>query len=373
MAVAIHIELDALCLLILSVIAYQSVHNVNQQMKRVLFREMVYGVSIAIILDIIWMLIDGHPFPGGIFLNRLVNALFLAAGVVLGCIWYLFVLETCGHKITNQLQIIVMFPGAVFVVLNVLSIWTEWIFYVTESNVYVRGSLFWLQMIGAYGMLLISLFHIIIQLLRHNSRVSMHEIRKLLGFYIVPVVGSLATIPYTGMPGTWTCASVSLVLMYIYDQDREILRDGLTGLNNRKVIENAYSEYAKTGDGLCLFMIDLDNFKHINDALGHPVGDEALVAVAKILTGSMAGIRGIVARYGGDEFLILGFFNGTETEFKNSLRERFRVYNEEHTLPYRLEASIGIGHSEKGMSLDALMRKADANLYIDKRKRNAGR
>ena len=373
MATAIHIELNALCLLLLSVIAYQSVHNVNQQMKRVLFRNLLYGVSIALILDTVWLLVDGHQFPGGVFINRLVNALYLGTSVVLGCLWFLYVLETLGHNLTHRLHIIVMIPGGIFILLNLMSIWTEWIFYVTEDNVYVRGTHFWLQNIGAYGMLLISLIYIIMHLFKHDIAVPRHSIYKLLGFYIVPVIGSLASIPYTGMPGAWTCASISLVLMYIDDQDHEILRDGLTGLNNRKVLENSFSEYAKSGDGLSLLMIDLDNFKHINDTLGHPVGDEALVAAAKILTRSMGGVRGIVCRYGGDEFLILGFFKGAEYEFKNNLQERFRIYNEENELPYRLEASIGIGHFESGMTLDALLKSADTDLYVDKKSRNAGR
>ena len=88
MATAIHIELNALSLLVLCVIAYQSVHNVNQQMTRLLFRDMVYGIGAALTLDILWLLVEGRRFPGAIFLNRVVNALYLATGVVLGCIWY---------------------------------------------------------------------------------------------------------------------------------------------------------------------------------------------------------------------------------------------------------------------------------------------
>lgn len=376
MATAIHIELNALSLLILSVIAYQSVHSVNQQMKRVLFRDLVFGIGAALALDIVWLLVEGRQFPGAIFINRVVNALYLAAGVVLGCIWYMYVLETLGYNLTPRLQTVIMIPAVFFTLLNLISIGTEWVFTVSPENVYSHGRLFWLQMIGAYGMLLVSLAHIVVRLINRDSRVPRRTVLKLLGFYAPPVIGALVSIPYTGMPGAWTCAAISAVLMYIDEQDSEILRDGLTGLNNRKVLESVYADYARQTSAerpLTLFMIDLDNFKLINDTLGHPVGDEALVAAAEILTGAMAGVKGIVARYGGDEFLILGFISGAPEAFRDALRARFAAYNREHRLRYRLAASIGIGQYESGMTLNALMERADGDLYIDKKKRNAGR
>ena len=104
MTTAMHIELDAICLLILYAIAHQSEANVNQQMKRVLFRCLVYGVMVQLILDMVWILVDGRVFPGAIAINRVVNALYLAMGVILGCILYLYVLESLGYTITRKLH-----------------------------------------------------------------------------------------------------------------------------------------------------------------------------------------------------------------------------------------------------------------------------
>ena len=103
MTTAIHIELNALCLLILCVITYQSVSNVNQQMHRVLFRSVVYGVIAQLILDSLWLLVEGRRFPGAILANRVLNGLFLSMSVILGCIWYLYVLEALGHTLPYRL------------------------------------------------------------------------------------------------------------------------------------------------------------------------------------------------------------------------------------------------------------------------------
>ena len=62
----IHIELDALCLLILCVIVWQSVRNVNQQMRIIRFRNVVYGIMTTLTLDIIWLLVDGCSFPAAL-------------------------------------------------------------------------------------------------------------------------------------------------------------------------------------------------------------------------------------------------------------------------------------------------------------------
>ena len=375
MITAIHIELDLLCLILLYAIAHQSLTNVNQQMNRVLFRTLVYGVIIQLALDILWLLVEGRSFPGAIMANRVINALYLSAGVILGCIWYLYVLETLGYTITRRLQTIVMLPGLFFLVLNVVSIWTGWVFTVSPKNVYAHGPLFWLQMIGAYGMLAIPLVHLIVRLVRRVTPPPRHVVLNLLSFYFIPIVGSIVSLLYTGMPGTWTCAAVSLVLLYINDQDREIVRDGLTGLNNRKTLDGVFSEYEKAGEPLYLFMMDLDHFKQINDTYGHPVGDQALVAAANLLSASMIERKGILVRYGGDEFLIMGFFeNDADAEgFKWAILQRFDDYRREHNPHYWFSMSIGYSRYVPGQTLEDLIEQADHALYREKQRTNAGR
>lgn len=375
MTTAIHIELDLLCLIMLYAIAHQSLANVNQQMNRVLFRTLVYGVMIQLALDILWLLVEGRSFPGANMANRVINALFLAGGVILGCIWYLYVLETLGYTITRRLQTIVMLPGLFFLILNIVSIWTGWVFTVSPENVYAHGPLFWLQTVGAYGILAIPLVHLIVRLIRRVTPPPRDIVLNLLSFYFIPLVGSVVSMFCTGMPGAWTCAAVSLVLLYVNDQDREIIRDGLTGLNNRKTLDGVFSEYVKTVEPLYLFMMDLDRFKEINDTYGHPVGDQALVNAANLLSASMIGRRGMLARYGGDEFLIMAFFEddaGAEG-FKQAILQRFEDYRREHHPSYRFAMSIGYSRYVPGQALEALIEQADNALYQEKQRTKAGR
>ena len=373
MTTIIHVELDALCFLILAVIAYQITRSVSQQMNRVLFRTLIYGIMFSLALDIVWVLTEGERFPGAVIINKVTNALYLGIGVILGCIWYLYVLETLGYRFNRLLVCAVMAPGAFYLALNIISIWTGWVFTVSPENVYMHGPLFPLQDAGALFMLFLSLVHIIIRLVNRKEGTPRWMVWKLLLFYIPPVIGTLIGLPYVGLPGTWTCAAVSIVMMYIDDQDREILRDSLTGLNNRKTLENVFTEYTKqAGEGkhLYLFMMDLDNFKGINDTLGHSVGDRALVQTADLLTGSLAGMKAFIARFGGDEFLVMSFFGSEEEaqDYKEKLTERFREYNEKEQLPYLLKTSIGFSRWQPGQSLAELTELADGQLYREKAK-----
>lgn len=375
---AIHIELNILFFLILVRIVRQSAKNENQQMRRVLFRYTAYGIMSSLIMDVLWLLIDGQQFPGAVALNQIVNALILASGIVIGCLWYLYVLETLGYRITQKMGILVMSPGIVFTALNLLSIKTGWIFYITEDNVYVRGPLFWLQKAAALAALLSSLVHCLIRLVNGKKTVPRQVVWELLGFYVIPVVGTLVSMPIMGMPGTWTCSAVSIILMYIDAQDREIVRDTLTGLNNRKTLPSVFEEYARQaapGAVLYLFMADLDDFKAINDVCGHLAGDEALQTAARLFAKAVDGKRAMVARVGGDEFVILALLSGEgeAAEFKRALQAGMEQYTAEHTLPYRLSTSVGYRAYTPGESLDGFMNRADEALYEEKKRKKVGR
>ena len=373
METAIHIEIDALFLLLLCIISWQIHHSVSQQMDRVLFRYVVDGDIFLLTLDIVWMLIDGKIFPGAIALNGIINGIYLGTVVVMDGIWYLYVLERLGHKLTGKLVLLVLSPGAVFVILNLLSIRTGWIFSISENNHYVRGPLFFLQTIVGLLILLISFIHLVVFYLLPQTKIPKRSILKLMSFYIVPFIGTLLTLPYPGMPGTWTCVAFSIVLIHMNDQDSAILRDSLTGMNNRKTLEPAFSAYIRQvneTNNLYLFMLDLNNFKRINDTYGHPVGDEALVAAAGLIKRSMTNLRGIVVRYGGDEFTVMTFFpedSGADSYMKK-LKRSFADWNNEHNVPYTLSTSIGCCRYYEGHKLDELIQKADEALYEDKQK-----
>jgi diguanylate cyclase (GGDEF)-like protein/PAS domain S-box-containing protein len=165
--------------------------------------------------------------------------------------------------------------------------------------------------------------------------------------------------------------------------DREALRalsdsDGLTGLMNRRAFEAALAQRlaaaARAGRAGALLYIDLDNFKAVNDTLGHAAGDAVLRDVATILR---RGVRAgdLVARLGGDEFAIWLDDTGTEgagakAKELESLAAPLGALSADPARPLGL--SIGVTPCEPGRgAAAALMAEADAGMYEAKRARKA--
>ena len=145
--------------------------------------------------------------------------------------------------------------------------------------------------------------------------------------------------------------------------------DPLTGLPNRALLadrcENALSTARRGNQSVALMFLDLDNFKNINDSLGHRAGDEVLVALAARLSTAVRA-QDTVSRLGGDEFILLlpdtDAAGAREVALKILQSARVPVKVEE--LDLAITASIGVAvFPADGADLDLLSRSADAAMY----------
>ncbi|MCP3676960.1 MAG: GGDEF domain-containing protein [Deltaproteobacteria bacterium] len=155
------------------------------------------------------------------------------------------------------------------------------------------------------------------------------------------------------------------------------LTDELTGLYNRRGLFTFADHEIKTASRgvaeLCVLYADVDNFKKINDKLGHKEGDNALVNIASILKKCFRDYD-ILARLGGDEFVIIPV--GTEVASVGLLTERLERRIEEHNNialdPYKLSLSTGTACSLSAntSSIDELLAIADRSMYEHKISKN---
>lgn len=248
-------------------------------------------------------------------------------------------------------------------------------------------------------------------------------VRQALPFELLATSSLLLLSPILAVAARASAALVPLILLPLYavhrmswltaEQERLTMRDPLTGLANRKALVArvteqvaTHAEYAAAargsphpqrrsgarGDGECgdgdpshqtlgvpgphlaLLLLDLDRFKHINDALGHAVGDRLLVQVGERLSG-VARPSDLVVRLGGDEFAILAGGLRDVTEARE-LADRIAGALSEPValdgLPLDVGGSIGIAlFPQHGLDFATLMRHADVAMYDAKQRGDA--
>ena len=151
--------------------------------------------------------------------------------------------------------------------------------------------------------------------------------------------------------------------------------DELTTLFNRKYlqkhIESEFARAERYGRDLSLLMLDIDDFKLVNDKYGHPAGDYVLKSVGKTIKGCVRHNVDIPARYGGEEFAVL--LPETGANFALKIAEKIRQKISELQLVYEgtsIDVSVSIGISSNNAatnSIEDLIRRADEKLYVAKR------
>jgi diguanylate cyclase (GGDEF)-like protein len=150
--------------------------------------------------------------------------------------------------------------------------------------------------------------------------------------------------------------------------------DGLTGLVNHRTFQERFLEMLlraeRAGGRQALILTDIDHFKKVNDTYGHPVGDEVLRGVARVVRDCVRKVD-LAARYGGEEFAIV--LEGTDERGAREFAERIRTEVQKQVFPsdkgpFSVTLSLGIAvFPEDGRDKKALIANADQALYHAKR------
>ncbi|MGQ9731500.1 MAG: diguanylate cyclase [Candidatus Zipacnadales bacterium] len=183
--------------------------------------------------------------------------------------------------------------------------------------------------------------------------------------------------------GTLTAESLARSLRYAIGRHQTLRQlrmmstvDELTGLNNRRGFLTLAERFLKladrNGNEMVLAFADLDDLKRINDTWGHDEGDHALIETARLLRSTFRE-SDIIARFGGDEFavLMLDCPSHKAEALVARLKEKLSLRNAELGRRYTLSISVGLAayNPAEPCSVEALLRKADAAMYEQKRVR----
>jgi diguanylate cyclase (GGDEF)-like protein len=153
-------------------------------------------------------------------------------------------------------------------------------------------------------------------------------------------------------------------------------KDALTGMRNRSWVENEIERRITAGGPLSVAIVDIDDFKRVNDVHGHLVGDDLLRQFAGELK-SACRSTDVSGRWGGDEFILVlsSRLHEAETQIER-LREwvcgSYPVQTRTGPMKLKLEASIGLAEHRRGERMNDLLARADAAMYTRKSAARAG-
>lgn len=199
----------------------------------------------------------------------------------------------------------------------------------------------------------------------------------LLIFPIPAIAGSVLQLAWQGMNYIWPGACVSLLILYVQMQMRELNEDYLTSAFNRRYLDYYLASRMNTwtpSRGFAGLMIDMDDFKGINDRFGHTAGDRALVVAVEVVRRALRHMD-VIARFAGDEFVVV-LEMGERADYQSVIARIYQEIgkeNRERRCACPLSFSIGgaVYSPVRHRDAQAFFRAIDQDMYREKLYRKA--
>ncbi|MDR3602373.1 MAG: diguanylate cyclase [Desulfosporosinus sp.] len=360
---------------IILIFIYANAYNRSEKvlMHYKLFINLIRINMTLIVIDILGWVFNGLPGTMNMVYNTGFNMLLYIIVPMAPSLWVIYVKF---HVFRNENRIIkvtrvLMALLAVNAVITVTSLYTGWFFSVDAGNIYHRGDYFWVHAIYCYALIAYSLYFVLI----NRSLIEKRYYLSLLLFYLPQTIGTTIQMFYYGVSYNWTGMMLSLLIIYFNIQDRGLNTDYLTGVYNRRQLDGYINEKIRNGTDARSFsaiLIDINEFKSINDRFGHETGDEALKDAVSIIRKSLRQ-DDFVARFGGDEFVIIMDIHKRELleQTVKRIADNVENFNMESLKPYKINFSMGydIYDSHSKLKLDDFFNHIDMLMYDNKKSR----
>lgn len=331
-----------------------------------LFDGMIGVTFGALLAETATFLLDGKPGVLVHCLQYLLNAYLFLASCGLGMLWVLYVhgrINRSAKSFPKWLLSVVLPFVLVFVLVVCDMFGTGLMFFVTEQNVYRRGSLMLLPFVFLYYDYIISIV-MAVAAAKRNGYLHFFPVQ----YFILPcMIGTVVQIFCYGLSVGWCSVSLAFIFVQMQLYNQNAFFDDLSGLYNRKyyncVIDKlANSRRNKPVSGI---MMDINRFKDINDQFGHSVGDDAVRSLGVILK-NVTNECDMVFRYAGDEFIIIS--TGMERTYTqrlvDAIGQKLDVFNETAGKPYKLSVAIGYAVCDTdSLSFDSFLHQMDMKMY----------
>jgi len=355
---------------ILIVIGIQSLRQDEKDTPQFKIYMLMLQVTIILLIVDILSRFDGNVGTFYPVINHIGNFLIFLLNPILPSLWLLYVFYEIFHDIDNLKRI--FYPLVAIDVIHafmvILSQFYGWFYYIDSNNIYHRGPIYWFASLITIVMILISLILILI----NHKKIGKKHFLSLVLFVVIQYTGIILQLVFYGISIMLNCVVLSLMIVFLNIQNYSMYNDFLTGVNNRKKLEIYLKDKINSCNENKTFsaiMIDLNNFKSINDNFGHGVGDHALQISAKILN-SCIRTNDFIGRYGGDEFVIVLDISDKEDleEVVSRINHSAEIYNESSSDYFTISFSMGyaVYNYYTQMTIDEFLKQIDILMYENK-------
>jgi len=365
-------DIDIFSIIVLIIIFVNSNrHNNWDKLNYKLFSFLVSANILLLVTDSLMYILDGVNGDGIREINLFIIALYYIFNPLVCLGWSLYVdyyiFDDKAHL--QKILRIILLPTLVSILVSILSIFKGYYFYLDAGNIYHRGTLFPLLFVICYFYLAFTF----IQILKEKNRIPKSSFPSLLVFAIPPTIGGILQAAFLGTSLIWPAMVISMLIIYLNIQNEKLSRDYLTKVYNRGELDNYLRYRINNNSGhknIAGIMMDIDDFKKINDQHGHAAGDQALESIADILRKSFRE-RDFIARYAGDEFIIILEVDGPSDLDKaiERIRKNITQFNETKITPYQIDISMGyaIYSGINTMTAEAFLNQIDQLMYEEKK------
>lgn len=321
------------------------------------------------VAETISFLVDGKSFIGCRQLNYISNSLCFIGTVSMGLLWCLYVnlrIYRNFKKISEKMAV-VMIPWMIEVIMVLGNLIKPGImFKVSADNVYQRTG----GALAGYITLVIYLAYSLYMV--YHSRKQGVNLSYFPVFYFVCIcfAGVLIQLVFYGVTSSWLITAVTLIFTQMQSYAENIYMDELSGLYNRRYLKAVLAKRKNTdANSLYGIMMDVNDFKYINDSFGHSMGDKAISTMGNILFKSIPD-AGIAIRYAGDEFIVL-LTDADEAcvlATINEINKNISRFNDSKAEPFELSVSMGYAEFGKDDNAEVFLRNMDDKMYEEKRR-----
>ncbi len=330
-------------------------------------RRSAYLTAIAVTVVAVVCELYGVLFEGGLASVRWIYVVSSMVGFAVTPVIPILLAAVFGDT-RPRITWLNLIPCAVNAVLAALSPFFGFIFEVSPDGAYQRGAFFGV-FIAAYLWAMLVTVQTVVET---GRRYQCHFRIKLAALLAFIILGTSVQIALPDIHATWTAITLALAVYYGFVCEFNDTLDVMTRLYNRKSYENEI-ERLKKKEHFSVIVMDVDDFKKVNDRYGHPYGDQCLKRLAELVQQSFCRI-GTCYRIGGDEFCVLTR-TADEKKITAALRQLTQAIEdlraEDPILPVLSYGwQVCAGHSENG--LDWTIRAADRQMYENKARRKSG-